>query len=552
MSGGPDSEGLTRSIVLWCPDWPIRAALEKYPSLTAGATDAGDFAGVTIALIEKGVVFACSAAARAAGVRRGLRLREAQARCPELVVLPHDAQADARFFEPLLAALEQTAPGVQPIRPGVCALRARGPARYYGGEAEAAQVLLGVLAEHGVPEARAGVADGPFAAEQAARHPANGAANDAGGAPVVIVPEGGSPAFLAALPVEVMGDAGFAELCRQLGLPTLGALAGMSAEALGERFGVIGARVHALVTGRDAQMVVPRAPQRVLERRVAFDEGLDRVDQLAFAVRQTADEVIAGLREAKLVATAVTVTIQTEDGAESARTWLHPRWFTAIDLVDRLRWQLQGAGSGAEALSTPVVQVVFTPESVDAAHHHEQGLWGDAPDERVHHALTRVQSMLGHDAVVTAEIGGGRLLGERQLLVPWGDRAPGGTADRAAQPWPGALPDPLPTTVFLPRVGVALLTEAGDLVRVSDRGLVEGEPALFAAAAGARPIGSQAEALRAARPIGGWAGPWTVDERWWDAAASRRVHRFTVVDADGVAWLLLLDGGMWFAEARYD
>jgi protein ImuB len=97
-------------------------------------------------------------------VRRGLRVREAQARCPGLVVLPYDPQADARCFEPLLAAIEQIVPGVQPIRPGMCALRARGPARYYGGEAEAAGVLLGVLAEHGVADARAGVADGPFAA----------------------------------------------------------------------------------------------------------------------------------------------------------------------------------------------------------------------------------------------------------------------------------------------------------------------------------------------------------------------------------------------------
>jgi protein ImuB len=539
MSADAGQGALTRSIVLWCPDWPIRAALLKYPSIAEG--DA-------IALIEKGLVFACSAAARAAGVRRGLRVREAQARCPELVVLPYDPQADARFFEPLLAAVEQTVPGVQPIRPGMCALRSRGPARYYGGEVEAAEVLLGVLADHGVPDARAGVADGPFAAEQAARHPSTGSAERA----VLVVPEGGSPAFLAALPVAAMGDEAFTALCRRLGLNTLGALAGMAADELVERFGVTGARVHALVTGRDAQVVVPRAPQRALERRLVFDEGLDRVDQLAFAARQTADDVIAGLTEAKLVATAVTVTIQTEDGAENSRTWLHPRWFTAADLVDRLRWQLQGVGPGTGALEAPVVQLVFAPESVDAAHHHEQGLWGDAPDERVHHALSRVQSMLGHDAVVTPALGGGRLLDDRQVMVPWGDRSPAGTAERAAQPWPGALPDPLPATVFLPRVRVSLLTDSGEPVSVSDRGLALGEPALFAYGPGARPIGSHAEALRLARPITGWAGPWTVDERWWDAQAARRVHRFSVVDADGIAWLLLFDGETWLAEARYD
>jgi hypothetical protein len=30
------------------------------------------------------------------------------------------------------------------------------------------------------------------------------------------------------------------------------------------------------------------------------------------------------------------------------------------------------------------------------------------------------------------------------------------------------------------------------------------------------------------------------------------VHRFSIVDADGIAWLLLFDGSEWLAEARYD
>ena len=75
MSGAADAVGaapedgaaLTRSIVLWCPDWPIRAALRKDPSVDGSSP---------VALIEKGIVFACSAAARAAGVQRGLVLLE--------------------------------------------------------------------------------------------------------------------------------------------------------------------------------------------------------------------------------------------------------------------------------------------------------------------------------------------------------------------------------------------------------------------------------------------------------------------------------------------
>jgi protein ImuB len=43
-----------------------------------------------------------------------------------------------------------------------------------------------------------------------------------------------------------------------------------------------------------------------------------------------------------------------------------------------------------------------------------------------------------------------------------------------------------------------------------------------------------------------------VRERWWDTARSSAVNRFQVVDAAGTAWLLVLAGSGWFAEARYD
>lgn len=519
-----ESMTLARSIVLWCPDWPVRALVR--------AEQAAD--GAPVALIEKGVVFACSAAARADGVRRGLRIREAQARCPALVTHPYDPAFDARSFESVLVAIEELMPGVQAIRPGMCALRSRGPSRYYGGERAAAAALLELLAEHGVPDARVGIADGPFAAEQAARRVSSVRA-DGGG--VRIVTPGGSPAFLADLPVSVIDDPPFVALAVRLGIHTLGAIATLDESAVHSRFGQLGRRIHALASGRDASTVVPRIPLPSLERTVEFEPGLDRVDQVAFGFRATADDFLAGLTHASLVCTAVLVQLFAESGSVFERVWLHPRWFTAADVVDRVRWQLQGAG-----LRSAVVRVAVSPESVDAIGNHELGLWGNGPDERIHHALSRVQSMLGHEAVLTAVVGGGRMLSERQVLVPWGDPPPASTQVRAGQPWPGSLPTPLPATVFTPPRPVAVFTETGDSVDVAERGQVTGEPAWFSV------TGSRADAAS----ITTWAGPWPVDERWWDASQARSIHRFHIVEADGMAWLLFLQAHRWWAEARYD
>jgi protein ImuB len=49
-----------------------------------------------------------------------------------------------------------------------------------------------------------------------------------------------------------------------------------------------------------------------------------------------------------------------------------------------------------------------------------------------------------------------------------------------------------------------------------------------------------------------WAGPWPVDERWWDDAAHCRRARWQVITATGTAHLLSQQGDRWEVEATYD
>ena len=53
-------------------------------------------------------------------------------------------------------------------------------------------------------------------------------------------------------------------------------------------------------------------------------------------------------------------------------------------------------------------------------------------------------------------------------------------------------------------------------------------------------------------PIEAWAGPWPIDELWWDPARARQVARFQVAGVDGSAWLMVVENGQWWTEARYD
>jgi protein ImuB len=510
---------MVRSLVVWVPDWPVVA-------LTRDG-DEPPSPDQPIAVFEKNVVVACSADARAEGVRRGQRRRDAQARCPGLLVAAADPVRDARVYEPVLARLESLAPGVQPLRPGLCMLSARGPARYYGGEAAAATVLTGALADEGLADVRAGVADGPFTAEQAARV---GTRRED---PIRIVEPGASAEFLAPLPVTALDDE-VTELFARLGVQTLGAVAALPVERMRERFGPRGEHLHALAAGSDSRRVDPRTPPPEFHREVLFEPPLELAEQVAFGVRVAAEEFVAGLGAVDLVCTELRVVVAGERGERSDRVWLHPGAFDAAGIVDRVRWQL-----AEQALRSRVERVRIEPERVDAASHHAPSLFGSGPEERVHHALSRVQAMLGHRGVLTPTVGGGRWLSERQVLVPWGDRVADRVAVARSRPWPGSLPDPLPATVFDEPVRAAVLDGDGDMVAVGARGEATAEPAALV-------VDGRMRAIRT------WAGPWPVVERGWDPARARTAHRFQVVDADQTAWLLVCEEGAWQVEGRYD
>jgi len=538
-----------RVLVVWCPDWSVVAGLaaERHPPRAPAA------------VLAAGAVEVCNGPARAEGVRRGQRRRDAQGRCPDLVLLTANPDRDTRAFEPVLAAVEDLRPGVAPLRPGLLAVRA--PGRHFGGEEHAAATVSQCLVEAGVWDCRLGVADDLFTAEQAARTaPSQG---------WEVVEAGGSAAFLRGLPIEVLDHDGpegrdTVSLLRRLGLTTLGDLAALPGEAVAQRLGHHGAQVWSRARGEDPGLHSPRTPPPELDAEVGFEPPLDSVEAVCFSVRTTAETFVAGLAAHQLVATGVRVeaTSAGPDGlVTSARTWLHPRHFSSRDLVDRVHWQLQSAEtSGLRSrrqsgpVRGPVERVRFVPEAVEPAAAHATALWGGAGDELVERGVARVQAMIGYDAVRRPVRQGGRSPAQRQASVPWGERPVGlRPVDR---PWPGRLPGPAPVRVFATPLAAEVCDESRRTVTVTDRGAVSGTPYRFRFGGG-RPGQEQLPW----QPVAAWAGPWPVDEAWWTGTAGDTAgggagggtaSRFQVVGVDGRAWLLGWDAAGWRAEAGYD
>jgi protein ImuB len=533
-----------RVMVVWCPDWAVVAALDEADrSLRSPA-----------AVLSANVVEVCNGPARAEGVRRGQRRRDAQARCPDLVLLPANPDRDARAFEPVLAVVEELRPGVAALRPGLLAVRA--PGSWYGTEDAAAATACQALVESGVWDVRIGIADDLFTAEQAART-----------APVqswTVVPPDGSASFLRGLPVHVLQDDGargreLVGLLQRLGLRTLGDLADLPGDAVEHRLGTYGSTVRRRARGEDPTLFAARTPPPELDAEVAFEPPLDSVEAITFSVRTTAERFVAQLAHHQLVATGVRVEAESDGSVCSSRPWLHPRHFSARDLVDRVHWQLQSATVGGSlrarkhsgVVQAPIDRIRFVPELVEPAAAHGEALWGSASDDLVERGVARVQGMVGFDAVRRPVLQGGRSPSARQALVPWGERAV--DLRPLDRPWPGRVPGPAPVRVFASPPVAEVVDDAGREVCVTERGVVSGEPRRFRVTGRmtARVGGDRDGQGLPWQPVTAWAGPWPTDEGWW-AGGSGPTARFQVVGADGRAWLLVRSPQGWSLEAGYD
>jgi protein ImuB len=265
-----------------------------------------------------------------------------------------------------------------------------------------------------------------------------------------------------------------------------------------------------------------------------------------FAAKALADRIDNELIARGQICTRIVVEAESEHGEFSRRVWYRAEGLRSPAMVDRVRWQLDGWINGTDPPSAGVILLRLAPTDLRADSGRQQGFWGERSraDDDAAKAITRVTGLLGPQSVRVASWHGGRDPHDIYELVPVSDVGADGRhlLDRPDDPppWPGSLPSPSPAVIHPEPIEIDVLDADGRRVMVNGRGFISSSPNLVV-----RPS-ERSSVLQ-------WAGPWPVDERWWDRR-SRRAARFQMVIDDPLgprAVLAEISGGRWFVVGEY-
>ncbi len=549
-----------RLAVLRCLDWSAVVAAKNSTT--------------PCAVVHAQRVISRTPAAMRYGVQVGMRRRHAQALCPDIEIVAHQPSRDRTAFDKVVRIVNELVPLIEVSEPGLIVFAARGPSRYMGGDGPMASKIVQAL-KTSVADGRlaasligVGVADSRLAAQIAAHASAVASSTANLFAPYVVEPDKTSE-WLAPQSVRVLSE--FANINREtisllerLGLNTLHDVCALSESVLAGRFGELGVELHRLARGDEQYplAVVPHPPEHLCIEK--FDEPVSDQQIVINSVQKIASAFTEHYSAHGSVCVRIIIVFESEAGNRSERLWYRPQGLTTSAIIESAKWQLEAwlssdlasdfsGGHESHALENyGLVRVQLIADEVRTDTARQLRLWGGSTqtDEIATQAIGRLSELLGSSAVQVAKWQGGRDLLDSYELV---SATHSQTIDSASssdqmttQKWRGALPNPSPSVVYAEPIQVQINDQFGKLLSVNARHELSSSPVVVV-------IGSTRY------KVNSWAGPWPVEERWWDSTRSRRLVRLQLVcekiTSDNasqiLAMLAILEHGEWTVSAIY-
>ena len=390
---------------LLVPGFELRAALRMRPRLATEPAALAPEPG------EEQLLGPVTAVAQAEGVKPGMRLGEALATCPRLVLVERDPAAVEREWEEALRRLEDAGFAVDPVEHGVVVFETKGVERLYGGVRPALERALSAVGSGWDP--RIGAATRRFTALAAASVARPGQ--------IVIVQEQEEQAFLQPLPLSLLPltPDRYAEL-EGLGLRRLGELAELPGHAVAERLGADGRKAWRLAHGGRKARLRGRRPVSELAETLVFPDAVGNELTLRRALGSLLERLIARPERAGRPFRKLALSARLVDGGS---------WRRAVTLRDataelgRLRVAL---GPKLQELPAPVLELRL--EAAQLAEHTGLQLAlvepaGEEANVRLREGLKQVRASTGSGSVCTVvEVAPwSRIPETRALVVPRDD-----------------------------------------------------------------------------------------------------------------------------------
>lgn len=390
---------------LLIPGFTLRAALRSRPRLALVPAALAPEPG------KEALLGPVTAAAEAAGVLAGMRMGEALATCPGLVLIEQDPAAVEQEWEGVLRRLEDAGFAVESAEPGLVTFETGGVERLYGGvEAALTRALASV-----------GSAWDPRAGAGARRFVALAAASVARPGQAVIVEGKEEQGFLEPLPLSLLPlpSNRYAEL-EGLGVRRLGELASLPGGAVEERLGPEGKRAWSLAGGEPGttrSRVRGRSPAAELAEALSFPEAVANELTLRRAFGALLDRLLARPERAGRPLRKVAVSARLVGGGSWRRA-------TTLREATAERGRLRAA-LGPKLLEIPAPVTELRLEAVELADHVGSQLSlvppeGDEMDGRLREGLRQVRASTGSGSVcaVVEVAPWSRIPEARALVVP--------------------------------------------------------------------------------------------------------------------------------------
>ncbi|HEX4262938.1 MAG TPA: DNA polymerase Y family protein [Verrucomicrobiae bacterium] len=319
--------------VIFIPNFSLQAVLRHEPELR----------GRAVALVDpklpKPVIVQLTSVARACGVGEGLTASQAMARCAELSIKPRSPAQEESATEVLLQTAYAFSPNIESTAPGVCTMELKGLGFCSDDIAveQWAGKLVEVLGQFHI-EAKVGLAATPERALLAARE----------GNPVLVLNHPfthfdshgrdarATRAFESFSISALEPSVEILEILRRWGVQTIGELLALGKDKVAERLGPEIVELFNRVSPDSPRPLRLIAPAEEFAEQMEFENEVETVEPLLFALRRFVEQLSRRLELIYLVVAEFHLQLSLSSGAKYERVFKIPAPTGNIEILFRM------------------------------------------------------------------------------------------------------------------------------------------------------------------------------------------------------------------------